>query len=344
MKMSKVLVFIISIFILTQAIPVSGGSNSVPSENINFFVKVNPQFFNIIISDQKVVNDIKTYIQHANDTQKAKAEVLNAIGEEVFSVNNMMKPFDVMFIDNSVVLVYTYNPNYVYESSTKLALPAVKLKASVPITVSKEFVTKCSIYSKSEDSKKCHYTLESKVKDTFISDTVPKLIYSKEEIDLNDKDIYIFVDSSGNVLTLSPKRFDLTVVGSCNSTVVEGDKSDYNMFICRSVDHIDFSKLPIGKYKVYITFNKDNTNIFKIDKMSYKIVTCLREHITIKKETFEADKLMTLYFEKMDCSVNENSNKMWVYIGVISGLIITGLVIWYFKFREKDEGDEDIFE
>ena len=323
---------------------VSAGSSNVNANNIKFIVKVNPQFFNIIVSDQKTVNDIKNFIQHSNNTQQAKRVLLDTVGSEVFAVKNMMKPFDVMFIDGNAVLVYTYNPNYVYESDSRLALPAVKLKASVPITVSKEFITKCSIYSKQGDNEKCHYTLLQKIKTTFVSDTVPKLIYSKEKINLNGRDIYTFVDSSGNVLIISPAKFNLGVVGSCNSTVIKDNNTDYKMFVCKSVDHIDFSKLPVGGFKAFITFNSDNTKVFKIDQMSYKVVTCLRDNVKIKKETLEADKIMTLYFEKIDCH-NSGRTINWALITVIAVGGVSGLlIVWYLWFRGKSEDSDDIFE
>lgn len=306
---------------------------------VKIAVRENPKYFNIVITDEKVIQHTKEYLKNATEYNRAEKELLTATLKTIVENPSSLVPVEILFTQDGVVFEYTYNPKYVYESQSRLVLPEIRLKSPIPISISEYFITNCMIYTKS-NNESCKYTLTNNVSNIILTKTIPRMEYKKEPLTLNNNLIYIFVDSTGKALIIYPDTFNLQINGKCSVKKITGKNEEYFMYVCSNISYIDFTSLTPGDYKVYITYNKDNTGVFRIDKLSYKIVTYIRPNIIIKRETLEADQLARLYFEKIQ-GETKNNNKTLIYIGLGAGiLIISGIVAYYLK--RKNENKDDI--
>lgn len=339
MRKAFILTGFLIVFLILSPLLVSAEETD---KDIKIVINVNPKYFNIVITDEKVIESTKTYLKNAEDFEKAQEELLIATLKTVVESTSYLVPSQILFTQDSVVFEYTYNPKFVYEGNNKLVLPEIKLKSLTPISTSHDFVAECYIYTK-ESSESCKYTIDMDVKELEFWDKLPRITYIKEPVNLNQKYITIFVDSTGNVLVISPEYFSIHVNGNCKTSTISAESGKYIMSVCKNISYIDFPDLGTDKYTIALTYNKDNTGVFKIDSLSYKVITYIRNNVKIEKETVLLSQASRIHFEKMYGNQEEN-NKSTLLIAGFGGIVVVSIVVVLLKKKKGNKNEGDIFE
>lgn len=337
--MKKIHTLLLLIILITLTAPLTTSSQN---QQIKIAIRENPKYFNIIIADPTTIQHIKTYLENTTNYQTAKQEILTTTLKTIVKNPSILIPKDILFTENSIILEYEFNPKYTYDSNTRTVLPQITLKQPLPVTITENFIHQCT----QQTNEKCKYILQTNTKTSTITNTIPKLTYNKSKLNMNTNNIYIFIDSTGNTLTLYPTKFNLQIKGNCTTKQIQSKTENYTMTTCTNLTYINFSNLPLKEYKTYITYNKDNTAIFKINTLTYKIITYIRPNTKIQKETVEANQLSILYFEKIKGNPNQNliqkltqiTSKGTKIITITLTIIITTIItIGYYTQKKKKE-------